>query len=77
MGGQVNVAVDASPSPDLTQIMAEIRNHYEALIAKNRKELEAWYQTKVRARQCSGASRFSQPSTPVGVLLFVCFFWPV
>ncbi|XP_019745024.1 keratin 98 isoform X2 [Hippocampus comes] len=49
MGGQVNVAVDASPSPDLNQIMTEIRDHYEAMIAKNRRELEAWYQNKIAA----------------------------
>lgn len=48
MGGQVNVAVDASPSTDLNQVMTEIRQHYEGLISKNRKELETWYQNKVR-----------------------------
>uniref|UniRef100_A0AAQ6IE04 Keratin 98 n=1 Tax=Anabas testudineus TaxID=64144 RepID=A0AAQ6IE04_ANATE len=40
MGGQVNVAVDAVPSTDLNQVMTEIRQHYEGLIAKNRKELD-------------------------------------
>ncbi|XP_061889466.1 keratin 98 [Entelurus aequoreus] len=49
MGGQVNVAVDASPSPDLNQAMTEIRDHYEAMIAKNRKDLETWYQNKMAA----------------------------
>ncbi|XP_061844300.1 keratin 98 [Nerophis lumbriciformis] len=49
MGGQVHVAVDASPSPDLNQAMTEIRDHYEAMIAKNRKDLETWYQNKMAA----------------------------
>ncbi|KAE8300902.1 Keratin, type I cytoskeletal 50 kDa GK50 [Larimichthys crocea] len=47
VGGQVNVAVDASPSMDLNQAMTEIREHYESVIGKNRKELEAWYQNKM------------------------------
>lgn len=49
MGGQVNVSVDASPSRDLNEAMAEIRQHYEGVIAKNSKELELWYQNKVRS----------------------------
>ncbi|KAM9770354.1 keratin 98 [Menidia menidia] len=49
VGGQVNVAVDAGPSQDLNQTMTEIREHYEAGIAKNRKELESWYQGKITA----------------------------
>jgi len=49
MGGQVNVAVDACPSTDLNQVMSEIREHYEGVIGKNRKELESWYQSKIAA----------------------------
>merc|ERR1719167_670563 len=47
MGGQVNVAVDASPSTDLNQVMTEIREHYESVITKNRKDLDSWYQKKI------------------------------
>ncbi|XP_008287141.1 keratin 98 [Stegastes partitus] len=49
IGGQVNVAVDAGPSTDLNQVMTEIRDHYETVISKNRKELESWYQNKIAA----------------------------
>ncbi|XP_027874116.1 keratin, type I cytoskeletal 50 kDa-like [Xiphophorus couchianus] len=47
MSGQVNVEVDAPSPVDLSQIMTEIREHYEALITKNRKELEMWYHKKM------------------------------
>ncbi|XP_031206956.1 keratin, type I cytoskeletal 13 [Mastomys coucha] len=44
--GQVNVEMDATPSIDLTRVLAEMREQYEALAEKNRRDAEAWFQAK-------------------------------
>ncbi|XP_043107310.1 keratin, type I cytoskeletal 19-like [Puntigrus tetrazona] len=44
--GTVNVEVDAAPQQDLTKVMEEIRNHYENIIQKHRREQEAWFKDK-------------------------------
>lgn len=48
VSGQVNVEVEAAPGEDITKIMEDMRQNYEALSTKNRKELEGWFQSKVR-----------------------------
>lgn len=46
--GDVSVEVNACPGPDLRQILEDLRCQYETLIARNRKEVEDWYECKVR-----------------------------
>uniref|UniRef100_A0A4W6CAS8 Keratin 99 n=1 Tax=Lates calcarifer TaxID=8187 RepID=A0A4W6CAS8_LATCA len=45
--GTVNVEVDSAESVDLTKILEEMREQYEAVVAKNKMEVEKWFQTKV------------------------------
>uniref|UniRef100_A0A3P9H2U5 Keratin 99 n=1 Tax=Oryzias latipes TaxID=8090 RepID=A0A3P9H2U5_ORYLA len=44
----VNVEVDAANSVDLTEVLEKVRVSYEAVLKKNKLELEAWYHCKVR-----------------------------
>lgn len=47
MSGQVNVGIEAPPQVDLAKVMEEIREHYESITAKNRKELDEWHRSQV------------------------------
>ncbi|XP_048221269.1 keratin, type I cytoskeletal 15 isoform X2 [Perognathus longimembris pacificus] len=46
LAGQVNVEMDAAPGVDLTRMLAEMREQYEAIAEKNRKDAEAWFFSK-------------------------------
>ncbi|XP_059526990.1 keratin, type I cytoskeletal 14 [Myotis daubentonii] len=46
VGGDVNVEMDAAPGVDLSRILNEMRDQYEKIAEKNRKEAEEWFFTK-------------------------------
>uniref|UniRef100_A0A8D0H2B2 Keratin, type I cytoskeletal 14 n=1 Tax=Sphenodon punctatus TaxID=8508 RepID=A0A8D0H2B2_SPHPU len=46
LGGEITVEMDAAPGVDLTKILTEMREQYESLAEKNRKEAEQWFFTK-------------------------------
>ena len=54
MTGQINVEVDAKPQEDLSSIMAEIREQYETVAAKNQRDLQSWFESKVKLENCFG-----------------------
>ncbi|NXC37760.1 K1C19 protein, partial [Penelope pileata] len=46
VAGQVSVEVDSAPGIDLTKILADMRDQYEQMAEKNRKDAEAWFHSK-------------------------------
>ncbi|XP_058036201.1 keratin, type I cytoskeletal 19-like isoform X1 [Ahaetulla prasina] len=46
LGGQVSVEVDSAPGIDLTKILGDMRDQYELLAEKNRRDAEAWFTSK-------------------------------
>ncbi|XP_009992460.1 PREDICTED: keratin, type I cytoskeletal 19 [Chaetura pelagica] len=46
VAGQVNVELDSAPGIDLTKILADMRDQYEHMAEKNRKDAEAWFHNK-------------------------------
>ncbi|XP_055475924.1 keratin, type I cytoskeletal 16 [Psammomys obesus] len=45
-GGDVNVEMDAAPGVDLSHILNEMRDQYEQMAEKNRRDAEAWFLSK-------------------------------
>ncbi|XP_059005424.1 keratin, type I cytoskeletal 16 [Mustela lutreola] len=45
-GGDVSVEMDAAPSVDLSRILNEMRDQYEQMAEKNRRDAEAWFLSK-------------------------------
>ncbi|XP_074485123.1 keratin, type I cytoskeletal 19-like [Sebastes fasciatus] len=45
--GAFNVEVDSPESVDLTLVLEDMREQYEAVVLKNKQELEKWFQAKV------------------------------
>lgn len=63
-GGDVSVEVNAAPGEDLTKILNDLRDEYEQIIEKNRREVEQWYEVKVRSNAQSGSPGEGQPRAP-------------
>ncbi|TRZ15698.1 hypothetical protein HGM15179_011463 [Zosterops borbonicus] len=45
--GDVNVEINSAPGEDLLKKLNEMRQEYEAIIQKNRAEVEKWYESKM------------------------------
>ena len=49
VGGEISVEMDAAPGVDLSRILNEMREQYEKMAEKNRKDAEDWFLSKVGA----------------------------
>ncbi|XP_051898026.1 keratin, type I cytoskeletal 18-like [Pristis pectinata] len=48
---EVQVEVDSAPTPDLTAILAELREKYTALADQNQAEMDKWYREQVSIKE--------------------------
>lgn len=46
VAGQISVELDSAPGIDLSKILADMRDQYEHMAEKNRKDAEAWFHSK-------------------------------
>ncbi|XP_067397410.1 keratin, type I cytoskeletal 19-like [Emydura macquarii macquarii] len=62
-GGQVSVEVDAPPGIDLTNILADVRDQYEVIAEKHRKDAETWFNSKTEELNLEVATNTEQLQT--------------
>lgn len=61
--GNVSVEMDAAPGIDLTKILADMREQYEQLADKNRRDCEAWFFAKTEELNREVATNTEQIQT--------------
>ncbi|XP_070623191.1 keratin, type I cytoskeletal 15-like isoform X2 [Erythrolamprus reginae] len=61
--GKVNVEMDAAPGVDLTKILADMREQYEQMADRNRRDAEAWFFTKTEELNREVATNTEQLQT--------------
>ncbi|XP_022413728.1 keratin, type I cytoskeletal 17-like [Delphinapterus leucas] len=64
VGGEISVEMDAAPSVDLSRILNEMREQYEKMAEKNRKDAEDWFFSKTEElnREVASNSEMVQSS---------------
>uniref|UniRef100_F7FXN8 Keratin, type I cytoskeletal 14 n=1 Tax=Ornithorhynchus anatinus TaxID=9258 RepID=F7FXN8_ORNAN len=64
VGGDVNVEMDAAPGVDLSRVLSEMRDQYEKMAEKNRKDAEDWFFSKTEElnREVASNSELVQSS---------------
>ncbi|XP_059938575.1 keratin, type I cytoskeletal 14-like isoform X3 [Mesoplodon densirostris] len=64
VGGDINVEMDAAPGVDLSRILSEMREQYEKMAEKNRKDAEDWFFSKTEElnREVASNSELIQSS---------------
>uniref|UniRef100_A0A8C4T5V3 Keratin, type 1 cytoskeletal 11-like n=1 Tax=Erpetoichthys calabaricus TaxID=27687 RepID=A0A8C4T5V3_ERPCA len=53
MSGTVSVDVTTTESPDLKQILDDLRAEYEDIVRRNKKDLEMWFNRQVETKQAA------------------------
>lgn len=61
MSGDVNVEIDnRSDQVDLSKVLEEMREQYEALMIKNKQDQEKWFNAKVRNSQMRHSQKINR-----------------